>query len=215
MPRTRSRTKTEEKFKDAVLELIVSEGCGSLGINAVAQRAGADKVLIYRYFGDFEGLMAAVAGSRQWLPTEVEVFAALPSASGPGPLQALRLLREIETTLLDQIRTDACALQLLRWRRTGICPVCRIFSQAWENLWRKLPALLTQGLSKDQRDRWHRASALLALIIEAELCGDTVNREYLEPIASGLEDIHIQKDFFKAGGESMPDPEDRLPTNLL
>ena len=61
MSPTRSRPKTEEKFQNAVLKLIADEGCGSLGINSVAQVAGADKVLIYRYFGDFKGLLQRVA----------------------------------------------------------------------------------------------------------------------------------------------------------
>jgi len=103
MTRTRSRPKTEEKFQNAVLQLLVKEGCGALGINAVAQQAGADKVLIYRYFGDLNGLLQRVAESRQWLPTGEDLLSVLRS----GESDALRLLRKIEKTLLLHIRADA------------------------------------------------------------------------------------------------------------
>lgn len=208
MPRTRSRPKTEEKFQNAVLQLVADEGCGALGINAVAQLAGADKVLIYRYFGDFNGLLARVAESRPWLPTEIEVVNALPA----GASAAERVLREIEATILHHVRADPGTHQLVRWRRANICPICHRFSEEWRTLWKALPSLLTKGLDHAQRQLWAQACALLSLVIEAELCNEPVDRPCLTQIAAGLEGLMIEPQ----GG--IPDPykdDDHLPTNLL
>ena len=45
----------------AVGEMIVRDGLSSVGINALARQAGCDKVLIYRYFGDLDGVYSAYA----------------------------------------------------------------------------------------------------------------------------------------------------------
>jgi AcrR family transcriptional regulator len=45
----------------AVGALILRDGLAGVGINALARQAGCDKVLIYRYFGDLEGVYAAYA----------------------------------------------------------------------------------------------------------------------------------------------------------
>lgn len=207
MPRTRSRPKTEEKFQNAVLKLVADEGCGALGINAVAQLAGADKVLIYRYFGDFKGLLQQVAESRQWLPTSDEMLRSLPD----GEFDGLSLLRKIESALIHHIRADASTHQLVRWRRANICPICKQFTEEWRELWKTLPALIGKQLTLEQRNLWSQASALLALIIEADLCGESVDWHCLEGIANGLEPVLI-------GAHSDTSTvafEESLPTNLL
>jgi len=207
MPRTRSRPKTEEMFQNAVLKLIADEGCGALGINAVAQLAGADKVLIYRYFGDFKGLLQRVAESRQWLPTADEV---MQSLQGSQP-DSFRLLRNIEDILVHHIRSDASTHQFVRWRRTKICPICERFTGEWRLLWKTLPARLSDKLSVEQRNLWAQACEMLALMIEAELCDEPVNRQCLEGIADRLEALEIEP-------RSKVSPvivEDSLPTNLL
>ena len=40
----------------AVGTMIVRDGLSAIGVNALAREAGCDKVLIYRYFGDLEGV---------------------------------------------------------------------------------------------------------------------------------------------------------------
>lgn len=60
-PRRRDREKTEKAILDAVGRLILRDGLSGVGINALAREAGADKVLIYRYFGDLDGVYSAYA----------------------------------------------------------------------------------------------------------------------------------------------------------
>ena len=58
---TRSRLHTEQRILEAVGSLLLEQGYASVGINAIARKAGCDKVLIYRYFGGFEPLLLAYA----------------------------------------------------------------------------------------------------------------------------------------------------------
>lgn len=55
----RDRETTEEKLIDAVGELIVDAGFEALGVRRVAERAGVNKTLIYRYFDSLDGLIYA------------------------------------------------------------------------------------------------------------------------------------------------------------
>jgi AcrR family transcriptional regulator len=61
VPRQRDREATRQRILAAVGEVLAAEGFRGLGINAIAKQAGTDKVLIYRYFGDLDGLLAAYA----------------------------------------------------------------------------------------------------------------------------------------------------------
>lgn len=56
---SRNRQATEQVLLDAVRELVEESGFENVGVNAVATRAGVSKILIYRYFGSLDGLIAA------------------------------------------------------------------------------------------------------------------------------------------------------------
>ena len=58
---TRSRLNTEQRILEAVGSLLLEDGYPAVGINAIARKAGCDKVLIYRYFGGFDSLLLAFA----------------------------------------------------------------------------------------------------------------------------------------------------------
>ena len=55
----RNKEQTKQCLLDAVDSLVEESGYEALGINAVAAKAGVSKMLIYRYFGSLEGLIAA------------------------------------------------------------------------------------------------------------------------------------------------------------
>jgi AcrR family transcriptional regulator len=50
-----------ERILSAIGAMILRDGLGGIGVNALAREAGCDKVLIYRYFGDLQGAYAAFA----------------------------------------------------------------------------------------------------------------------------------------------------------
>lgn len=55
----RDREATEKRLLDTIGRMVHENGFEKIGINAVALQAGVSKVLIYRYFGSVEGLLAA------------------------------------------------------------------------------------------------------------------------------------------------------------
>ena len=55
------------RILEAVGRMIVRDGLAAIGVNALAREAGCDKVLIYRYFGDLEGVYAALRRAERFL----------------------------------------------------------------------------------------------------------------------------------------------------
>jgi AcrR family transcriptional regulator len=208
MPRTRSRANTEQKFLNAALELVAQDGCCALGINAVAHKAGADKVLIYRYFGNLVGLLQRVADSRQWLPTLDELSNALALEENSPATDTMHQLARL---LTHHIRADKATTQVLRWRKAASDPLTEHFSNEWKVLWQQISDHLSTGLDYEARENWKHVTALTALTIEADLCD--------EPVHSGCID-HIAKDMAigcvpRPEQTAEPFIEDQLPTNLL
>ncbi len=210
MPQTRSRPKTEQKFQDAVLSLVAEEGCATLGVNRIAQRAGADKVLIYRYFGGLDGLLEQVARSREWLPS-AEALVCGANLSGTGITDPADVLRRISCQLVKTIRSEPTTRQLVGWRKATRNPLTNYFTSEWQGLWRELPGVLSSGLDSAQGRGWKEACDLTALLIETEVCGEAAETDCFERLAADLEWTASAR--IAAAGAPVED--DSLPTNLL
>jgi AcrR family transcriptional regulator len=66
MPKNKESTK--KKLIAAVGDIFRTEGYHGLGVNKVARMAGVDKKLIYRYFGNIDGLIEAyVVETDYWM----------------------------------------------------------------------------------------------------------------------------------------------------
>ncbi len=110
---TRGRLQTEQRLLDALGALLLDEGYPAVGVNAVARRAGCDKVLIYRYFGGFDELLLAFAETTElwWEVDEVMPEAADEVARIPLP--------EYLQTLLDRyveaLEARPLALEIMAW----------------------------------------------------------------------------------------------------
>lgn len=209
MPLKRSRPLTEQKFQNAVLQLIAEQGCSGIGVNHVAQVAGADKVLIYRYFGNIDGLLQRVAESRDWLPGIPELLSELTDgATGASAL------RSISNHLIRAFRADATAAQLLIWRKAHPDPLTKHFSGQWDQLWHDLAATLGENADYTARQNWHVACELCALIVEAEVGGKTIDTQSLERIAGDLT-VGSLPDTTDTDNSSPAAAAEDLPTNLL
>ena len=57
----RDAEETKARILAALGTILLRDGLGAVGINLLARAAGCDKVLIYRYFGDLDGVYAAYA----------------------------------------------------------------------------------------------------------------------------------------------------------
>ena len=69
----RDRQITSRRLISAVGSLLAKKGFKGVGVNAVAREAGVDKVLIYRYFGGLEGLIAAFGRQGDFWPSSLEL----------------------------------------------------------------------------------------------------------------------------------------------
>ncbi len=106
--RARDRDATQAAILDAAQLLIAEEGFESLGVNAVARRAGCDKQLIYRYFGGLDGLIAAVGEA-----SALKLAAALAPPSDLRPAGYGALVAALLERLLAALRADPLARQLI------------------------------------------------------------------------------------------------------
>jgi AcrR family transcriptional regulator len=84
---------------DAVGAILARDGFSRLGVNAIADEAGTDKALIYRYFGGLPRLLEAYAESATFWPTTEEM------AGGPiHELAALPLGARVERLVHSYVR---------------------------------------------------------------------------------------------------------------
>lgn len=103
----RDREATEKRLLDTVGQIIAEEGFEKVGVNAVASRSGVSKILIYRYFGSIEGLLAAYIRQHDfWIN--------FPSGL-PDREQLPLFLKETFRVQIDQLRNNPALRRLYRW----------------------------------------------------------------------------------------------------
>lgn len=103
----RDREATEGRLLDAVGELIREQGFERVGVNAVSAYSGVSKILIYRYFGSIEGLMAAYIRQHDFwinLPHQMPDRDRLPA-----------YLKEMFRSYIARLRSDLTLKRLCRW----------------------------------------------------------------------------------------------------
>ena len=103
----KNRGQTEEKILEAVGSIIENQGFEKVGINAIATEAGVSKMLIYRYFGGVEELIAQYLIQKDyWANTDAAIIN--PEAVGDSIKSMFR--RQVE-----QLRNDITLRRLYRW----------------------------------------------------------------------------------------------------
>ncbi len=95
-----NREETTERILEAGLDLLAEEGFAALGVNTLARKAGADKQLIYRYFGGLDGVLAALGQRVAGRMAAALDQAVVPAATYAGVAEGLLL------ALLDHLRRD-------------------------------------------------------------------------------------------------------------
>ncbi len=107
---TKDRNQTERRILDAVGTIVETEGFEAVGVNAVASVSGVSKVLIYRYFGSIEQLLAKYLEDNDfWLNTEF-------------PIQQYDNVKEFSKAVfrayIDMLRKSPALRKLYRWELT-------------------------------------------------------------------------------------------------
>ena len=118
-----SRVETEQRLLGAVETLLLEQGFPAVGVNAVARAAGCDKVLIYRYFGGFDGLLERFTEERDlwWRLDEIieEDMDRISQYSLPQYLELL-LRRHIQA-----LRKRPLTQEILAWELSSDNPLTR------------------------------------------------------------------------------------------
>ena len=110
-PRTRNRASTEERIVNAAIEILSDTGFTGLGINPIAQRAGIDKQLIYRYFGGMDGVISALGKNLGLWLTE----AAEANDRQPPPVTYAELIARLLDAYIVGLRGSPLVQRLLAW----------------------------------------------------------------------------------------------------
>lgn len=107
----KDRELTAQRILDAVGELIADEGFERIGVNAIAQKAGVSKMLIYRYFGGLDELIAQYLLRKDyWANTDVHAISAADVAGS---------LKRLFAKQIAQLREDVTLRRLCRWELTA------------------------------------------------------------------------------------------------
>jgi AcrR family transcriptional regulator len=107
----RDREETSARILEAVGKILTEEGFQGIGINNVSRRAGVDKVLIYRYFGDLPGLLREFASSGDYWPSMKTLIENAENA--PFPPKASDLAVALLKGYIRELRSSTSAQELL------------------------------------------------------------------------------------------------------
>ena len=145
----RNRRQTEAKLRQAVEDLLVEGGFSALTPSAVGQRAGVNKMLIYRYFGDLPGLVRSIAYAEDFFPT----FDALRGDLTVAELLALPVSRRA-ALIIDRnarvLMARPVVLELMVWELVERNELTAIMEEAREALGLRLMAELFPDVADKQ-----------------------------------------------------------------
>lgn len=103
----RNRNQTELHLINSIEELIIEKGFEKLGVRAVAEKAGVDKTLIYRYFGSLDGLIYECLKRQDfWVNVPIEI---------PETANIKKYIKELFRRQILELRNNPILKRLLRW----------------------------------------------------------------------------------------------------
>ena len=111
----KDREATEKRLLAALGEIIEESGLEFLGVNAVAQRVGVSKMLIYRYFGSLEELIGRYIMQRDYwvnIPDEL-----------PAQDELNAFVKNMFREQIRRFREDKLLIRLYRWELSAGSPV--------------------------------------------------------------------------------------------
>ena len=104
---------TRAKLMQAVGSILSEKGFTALGVNAIARKAGVDKVLIYRYFGGLEQLMEAFGRESNFWPSVEELAGGDADAYARLPLA--EKLSQLAVNYTHALRSRPLTLEIMAW----------------------------------------------------------------------------------------------------
>ncbi|MDT3402330.1 TetR/AcrR family transcriptional regulator [Mucilaginibacter terrae] len=154
----RNKEQTKRKLIDTVRLIFQKEGYAGLGLNKIARIAGVDKKLIYRYFGNLDGLIEAyVMDTDYWMR-----FAdGVRELSVPAEVQDLKkLLGAILKNQFLYFYEDQEMQQLILWELSAKSDLMRSIHHTREEMGKSLLEL-TDPHFKNKAVNFRAIAALL------------------------------------------------------
>jgi AcrR family transcriptional regulator len=140
----RNREETEARIMAAVQTLLAERGFSAINIKRVAETAGVDKVLIYRYFGKIDDLLAAFARSADFWPSADEVLS--PDNDRLPPDERLYAFFD---RFIAAMRARPLTVEILAMEIGSPNPLTAALDRARERWAEELAARLTAGGTYD------------------------------------------------------------------
>ncbi|MFN3231631.1 MAG: TetR/AcrR family transcriptional regulator [Alphaproteobacteria bacterium] len=156
----RDKTATRAALIGAVGIIIGRDGFGALGINAVAREAGVDKVLIYRYFENIEGLLAAYGEQGDfWWSVEDVLTDADKSPTGDFAGWLTQVFRHH----IEFLRHHPVTLEILAWEMSDRNPLTIALEEVREARGLELMKHLADRFDFDQAVALRHIGPMMAL----------------------------------------------------
>lgn len=169
----KDRESTEMRILDAVGDIIVHEGFEKIGVNAVAQKAGISKMLIYRYFGSLDELITKyILQKDYWINITAD-----PIKSSNMSLSIKEMFRE----QIVQLRKDITLKRLYRWELSTNNPITSQLREKREENGCQLIRVISKLTHSQEKEVASLASILSASISYLALL------EELNPTYNGID----------------------------
>ncbi|MBU2644359.1 TetR/AcrR family transcriptional regulator [bacterium] len=148
--KNRDKETTKQKLIDAVGEILREQGFQGIGINAVAKKAGVDKVLIYRYFESLDGLL------KEYVSQE-DYFTNLQINIGEEPMirtlnDALEVGKKVFSGQIRQALGNIEEQEILLWELSHKNHVTETLAQAREKQGTELMLKMSQVVDFTKMD---------------------------------------------------------------
>lgn len=124
----RNRATTTQHIIEALEQVLTEKGLDGVGIHAVAERAGVSKVLIYRYFGNLEGLVDYYVRMGRLFPHYTPAFLNQLRPLSRGDMARLWSKQSIQ--LFRRFRSSRAAREVLKATVTERDALARVVSKA-------------------------------------------------------------------------------------
>lgn len=113
---------TRAQILDAARQILARDGFAGLGINALANEAGVGKPLVYRYFGNMEGVVTSLLSGLASGPAMGSPAGQPAAASSATPGEAIEALIRYGRDLAgDRTRRDLLAWSLAAGDGPALC----------------------------------------------------------------------------------------------
>jgi len=194
----KDREMTEKRLIDAIGEIIEEKGFEKVGVNAVAQRAGVSKMLIYRYFDSLDGLIHEyIKRNDFWINAPLEI---------PQYPELKTYLKNMLRQQIVQMRENITLKRLRRWELSSANSIVVDIREKREKKGMQIVEIISRLSGMSQTDMAAIASIINASITYLVLLEDNCHvynginihsDEGWEQIAGGI-DILIDLLYKKA-----------------